>query len=184
MNESGRNYDRNLNVFGQPMSPAPQARYKQGQEIDVEVVLTAHHKGHFEFFACPISRGGIGSGDCFKQNRLEFVADLLYGAPKDPKFPYRAYIPPKSLAQIDTSYANLPGTRYRFRLKLPANLSGDLVLLQWNYLTANSCKYDGYDTYQFPASWGDMRSSLSVCPSIPSEGGFRNVIPGELEMGT
>ena len=183
MNESGRNYDRNLNVFGQPMSPAPQARYTQGQEIDVEVVLTAHHKGHFEFFACAISPGGTASGECFKQNRLEFVSDLLYGAPKDPRFPHRAYIPPRSLARIDTSYNNLPGTLHRFRLKLPPGLSGDLVLLQWHYLTANSCKFDGYDTYQYPGSWGDMSNNIPVCPSIPSEGGFRNVIPGELETG-
>jgi hypothetical protein len=182
MTAGGNNYDRNLNVFGQPMSPAPQAQYNQGQEIDVEVVLTAHHKGHFEFYACPISPGGIASGDCFKKYRLEFVSDLLYGALKDPKYPYRAYIPPPSIAQIDRSYNNLPGTLHRFRLKLPANLSGNLVLLQWHYLTANSCKFDGYDSYAFPASWGDMRSNLAVCPSIPSEGGFSNVIPGELEL--
>lgn len=36
-----------------------QATYLQGQEIEIDVTLTAHHKGHFEFAACPISEGEI-----------------------------------------------------------------------------------------------------------------------------
>ena len=40
------NYDENLNFFGNPMPADPQAQYSQGEEIDVDIVLTAHHMGH------------------------------------------------------------------------------------------------------------------------------------------
>ena len=159
------NYDENLNVFGQPMPPAPQANYARGQEIEVDVILTAHHKGHFEFHACPIEQGGVASGGCLTEYPLEFVSDPLYGAPKDIDYPYRAYVAPSSLATSDAT-----GSLYRFRLKLPDNLSGDLVLLQWHYLTANSCTFAGYATYPFPASWGNMQNTLGICDSIPPDG--------------
>ena len=76
-----RSYDENLSILGEPMPPAPQAQYSAGQEIDVEVLLTAHHKGHFEFFACPIAPGEKPTESCFKQYPLTFVSDPLYGAP-------------------------------------------------------------------------------------------------------
>ena len=75
------NYDENLNVFGQPMAPAPQVLYEQGQEIEVDVILTAYHKGHFEFHACPIEAeqgtgtGTAASGDCLNEYLLKFVSD-------------------------------------------------------------------------------------------------------------
>ena len=120
------------------------------------------------------------SGDCFKKYCLEFASDLLDGSPKDPKYPYCANFSSPSIAQIERLYNNLAGTLHRFRRKLPANVSGNLVLRQWHSLTANSCKFVGHDTYAFSACWGNMQSNLSVCP-IPSEDGFRNAIPGELE---
>jgi hypothetical protein len=171
-------YDANLNVFGQPMPPVVQGSYTQGQEIEVEVVLTAHHLGHFEFAACPISPGGIATAECFKQNPLEFVSDPLYGATKDATYPNRAYIAPTGIATVDNS-GPLPGQYYKFVLKLPPNVSGDLVLLQWYYVTANSCKLDGYSNYQFPANWGDMQSGAGICGSIPPDG---NGFPGRLKL--
>lgn len=167
--EGVRNYDANLNFFGQPMPPVLQGSYTQGQELEVEAVLTAHHLGHFEFYACPISPGGIATGDCFKQNPLEFVSDPLYGAPKDAAYPNRAYIAPPAIATDDTS-GPVSGKYYKFIFKLPANLAGDLVLLQWYYVTANSCKLDGYTNYPFPAQWGNMQNDVPICQSIPPDG--------------
>jgi hypothetical protein len=159
------------------MQPAPQAIFSQGQEISVDVILTAHHKGHFEFFACPISPGGIATESCFQQYPLSFVSDPLYGAPKDVNYPNRAYISPLSIAIPDNTHG-LSGVFYRFHFKLPSNLTGELVLLQWHYLTANSCKYPGYATYPFPSSWGNMQDGLSLCTNIPPDG---NGVPGKLE---
>jgi Lytic polysaccharide mono-oxygenase, cellulose-degrading len=168
-------YDDNLNFEGQPMPPAPQAKYVQGEEIEVEIVLTAHHMGHFEFSVCPLVAGGVASGDCFAQYPLEFVADPLYGAPKDTKYPNRAYIAPPALASATSNLEGTPELRYLFRLQLPDNLVGDLVLLQWHYLTANSCTYAGYDSYAFPADWGAMQSGVGVCKTISPDG---NGAPG------
>lgn len=160
-----RNYDNPLNVQGNPLPPSVQATYSKGEEIEVEVILTAHHKGHFEFAACPIDAYETPSADCFET--LEFVEDLLYGAPKDVNFPERAYLPPKEYALTDST--GMYGTRYSYRLKLPPNVHGDLVLLQWYYLTANSCGHPGYETYNFPAEWGPV-SRLAECDAIPEDG--------------
>ena len=160
------------------MAPNPQAQYAQGQVIEVDIVLTAHHMGHFEFSACPIEPGGVASGDCFEQYPLEFVEDPLYGAPKDSNYPYRAYIAPPGRSRPDNT-GSTQGTFYRFRLKLPDNLTGDLVLLQWHYYTANSCVYRGYSSYAYPSDWGTVLTGIGICTDIPSDG---RGLPGRLDQ--
>jgi hypothetical protein len=81
------------------------------------------------------------------------VGSTLYGAPKDTLYPNRACVAPSGVAIVDNS-GNLPGKFSRFILKLPGNLSGNLVLLQWHYLTANSCKFEGYSPYPIPRQLG------------------------------
>jgi hypothetical protein len=164
------NYDIPLDGFGQLIPADPQQTYSKGQKIQIEVILTAHHKGHFEFSACPIQTGQAPSLDCFAQYPLEFVSDDLYGATKDTSYPNRAYIAPTSFSGIitDTS-ATPPGILYRFTMKLPDNVSGDLVLIQWHYLTANSCAYEGYSKYNFPSAWGNM-GTLALCGPLPPDG--------------
>jgi Lytic polysaccharide mono-oxygenase, cellulose-degrading len=163
----GRNYDKNLNVLGKPLPPNPQSRYRRGEVIEIDVVLTAHHMGHFEFSACPIKAGGIAKGSCFDKYRLKFVKDPLYGATKDPDYPYRAYLSPASYAKRDSDDR---GLLYRFQMKLPDNLTGDLVLLQWHYYTSNSCTYPGYSKYSFPSKWGNINTGQGICKNIPSDG--------------
>jgi len=44
----GSTYDIPSNVYGTPLAGIqPQALYQCGQVVDLSVVLTAHHKGHF-----------------------------------------------------------------------------------------------------------------------------------------
>lgn len=157
------------------MDPSPQAKYVQGQVIEVDVILTAHHRGHFEFSVCPIPIGGVASGDCFAQYPLEFVSDPLYGAPKDSEYPNRAYIAPPDHASITNIRGGTTEIHYLFRLQLPDSLVGDLVLLQWHYLTANSCTYPGYASYAFPTDWGNMQSGTEICKTISPDG---NGAPG------
>jgi hypothetical protein len=118
--------------------------------------ITAHHKGHFEFYACRITAGESPTQACFRANPMEFVEDLLYGSPKDINYPYRAYMAPPALS-------NPMNNMFSYRMKLPVNVVGDLVLIQWWYLTGNSCDYEGYEQYNWPASWGNMDSSISKC---------------------
>ena len=100
-------------------------------------MLTAHHKGHFEVKACAISPGQVATQECFDANPLTFVEDKLYGAPVHPLYPGRAYIPRTDFAGLTRgSDGNYP---FHHLFKLPNGLRGDLILLQWYYLTANSC---------------------------------------------
>mmetsp|Transcript_28388 Transcript_28388/g.32549 ORF Transcript_28388/g.32549 Transcript_28388/m.32549 type:complete len:118 (+) Transcript_28388:502-855(+) len=77
--------------------------YSQESIIDLKVVLSAHHRGHFEFKACPISESQVPDENCFNAHRLEFISDELYNAPKDDNFPGRAYIAPPSMGTYDNS---------------------------------------------------------------------------------
>lgn len=127
-------------------------------------LLVQPRAGHFEFKACPIQPGEVATQDCFDQHPLEYVQELLPAgvsratAPKDLNYPGRAYLAP---ASADWT------THYRYRL--PAGLEGDLVLLQWYYVTANSCHVEGYEEYPFPDGWDP---DIHACPagSLPPDG--------------
>jgi len=155
----GRNYDYPKNVFGGALAPKPQACYQPGQIIDVEVTLTAHHKGHYEFKMCPISLGEVPTQACFDANPLTFISG--HGANFDPNYPERAYIPLSS-----------GNWNYSYKFKLPDGLSGDLVLIQWHYVTANSCTPAGYKEYNWPAGtvWPKASSLISSCGPLPLDG--------------
>mmetsp|Transcript_19349 Transcript_19349/g.29472 ORF Transcript_19349/g.29472 Transcript_19349/m.29472 type:complete len:400 (-) Transcript_19349:143-1342(-) len=165
-----RNYDVPLSVTGDLLPENPQALFQQGEIITVDVVLTAHHMGHFEFKACPIEHGEIPSQECFDQHPLEFVSDPFYGASKDPNYVSRAYIAPTSYPGMKTdSYG---GYQFRYNFRLPPTLLGDLVLLQWHYLTANTCKMEGYNNYNFPSEWNYSGNAIKNCDlPISSTGG-------------
>jgi Chitin recognition protein/Lytic polysaccharide mono-oxygenase, cellulose-degrading len=58
------------------------------------------------------------------------------------------------------------GLNYLFKVKLPSNLSGSIVLIQWRYTTGNSCKSAGYDQYPFP--WSGTPLQIPSCtPGVP-----------------
>ena len=157
-----RNYDKPLNVRKLPMSPNIQAEYDEGDVIEVEAMITTHHKGHMEFSVCPIENSvpmEVPTERCFAKNKLEFVSDELYDAPIDPNYPERAYMAPASKANWGQG-SSLYAANYKLRFRLPRGVSGDLVLLQWYYLTANSCKHEGYADYPFPEAWG---SDTKLC---------------------
>ena len=169
-----RNYDTPPNAIGGTMPTNIQGTYPMGGTMEVDVVLTAHHMGHFEFHACPLSTAGaIPTQACFKSNPVKVVRDVLYGAPVDVNYPNRAYIPPLTFPGIiNESGGTVPGTLYRYILQLPENLRGNLVLLQWYYLTGNSCQHPGYDTYPFPAAWGgNLPGNTGPCNVDDNDGG-------------
>ena len=110
------------------------------------------------------------------QNKLHFISDELYGAPIDPQYPERAYIAPASIVTWTNGEENgeqqpVTGAPYKMKFKLPEGIYGDTVLLQWYYLTANSCKHEGYSEYNFPNNWvGVFDESLPDCGEIPPDG--------------
>ncbi|KAL7428668.1 hypothetical protein ACHAXM_001426, partial [Skeletonema potamos] len=102
--------------------------------------------GHFSYKACAIKAGEVPTQACFDRNPLTFVEDVLYGGRPDPNYPHRAYIPRADAPfRLQKEYNNkLQKEIYKFshRFRLPQGLSGDLVLIQWHYVTANSCLPD------------------------------------------
>lgn len=129
--------------------------------------MSQHHKGHFALKACAISHGEVPTQACFDANPLTFIADELYGANVDPLYPERAYIPRTDfeggLVRDGSGYL------FHHRFQLPANLEGDLVLIQWHYVTGNSCLDVGYNTYHWPS--GFYPGDLLICNQpLPEDG--------------
>lgn len=72
--DGSTNYDDWLDSNGQPMPWTSQGLYQQGQIIDIEQTITAHHNGHIEMWACPLGR--LCTMNDFKNNKLEFIDDV------------------------------------------------------------------------------------------------------------
>jgi len=149
------------------MDPNPQELWEAGAIVEVEVQLVAgqqHHRttgGHFVFKACAISHTTeVPTQECFNENPLEFVSDELYGANKDANYPERVYVAPERIWNT-VSYNNSGISSnnsmmvFRYKLKLPEGVVGDLVLLQWYHVESNDgvCVHEGYAEYNWPHDW-------------------------------
>ena len=174
-----RNYDSPLNIEGNDMLPNVQGVYKEGSIITIDVLVTTHHKGHFEFAICPIHDNvapmEIPTEECFARHKLQFVSDELYGAPFDSQYPYRGYLAPATFVEWSNGLPGeqpVTGSNYKMKYQLPEGISGNVVLLQWYWLTANSCKHEGYAEYPFPEEWGPevFDDGLPDCENIPPDG--------------
>jgi chitinase len=162
------NYDLPPNAVGGVLPPVIQGCYAPGSVVEFETVLSAHHMGHFEFFGCPISAGEVATQSCFNSNPLTFLSDELYTARKDPNYPERAYIPrtdyPGGLVK-DAQDKYL----FKHKYQLPSNLQGELVLIQWHYVTGNSCMDEGYDQYDWPPNFYPGNIPMCTLP-LPADG--------------
>ena len=93
--------------------------------------MSTHHGGHMTLAYCVIGATDCSSPTDFPEsNRLEFVQDMTEGGvtmPKDPLHP-------------DRGYYSQWGSQMKFSMvyKLPDNVHGERVLLQWRYITANA----------------------------------------------
>lgn len=156
-------YSEYKDSAGNPMPWITQETYSKGQIIDVTIMLTAEHCGFFEMKGCP--NGRDSTQECFDSYPLEFIEDVTTSnptMPKDPNHPYRAHF--------------AKGGTYKplqYKFKLPDDLVGPEVLLQWVYWTGNSCWLEGYDQYITEISGkpsSDYCMAAGQCPpreSIP-----------------
>ena len=112
--------------------------YVQGQEIVIKHFYTTHHFGHVTLSACNLGKGS--TQECFDDlnNWLEFVRNNSYGMPKDEAYPEHGYLKrgPEDLKMM---------------FKLPDIVVGSEILIQWRYITANSCLPEGYINYFYLA---------------------------------
>lgn len=148
--KAGPNGNNNYDVWPIPFYAEPLDMYTANNAMDqfvVQTTLDTYHKGHMELRAC----GDIDSPTqaCFDSNPLVFVEDLSYDsnndlpALPDSEYPERAYYGPNE--EAGGASAN---RQYAFVYKLPSDFSsGDKILLQYKYVTANSCNPEGYATY-------------------------------------
>jgi hypothetical protein len=145
--------------------------FKEGDLIDLDVVISAHHKGHFVYKACPINPDEAATQDCFDAHPLTFVQDNLYGAVPDPNYPERAYLPPSTYPGSKTDSSDgITGIKYSHKYRLPDGISGSNVLIQWHWVTGNSgCSHEGYDVYPWPAGF-ENQYEKHPCPPLSDTG--------------
>ncbi|XP_058823910.1 uncharacterized protein LOC131684787 [Topomyia yanbarensis] len=97
--------------------------YTMGAVIEVKVMITANHQGHFEFNLCDLSNGARENDACYEQ------------------------IPLLDAENRRKWYLNstLSG-EYSVNLKLPEGLVCEHCVLQWTYVAGNNWGYCGDGT--------------------------------------
>lgn len=156
--EQGVNYDLWLDSQGEPMPWNSNGNiYQEGDIITISSFLASHHTGHMEVRACP--HGRESTQECFDRpnHRLTFVEDLIYDMPQDENYPERGYY---------YGSCDFNNNEFSMKFKLPENLHGQKVLLQYWYFTANSCTPEGYAEYYGANSGLDSdfwNEELPVC---------------------
>jgi len=157
---NANNYDEWLDLDGNPIPWNSQATYTEGDIITIKSSLTTNHGGHMDVFICP--NGNDSTQECLEANPLEYV-DSLHLAPRDDKYPWRGY--------YSSAYD------FEMRYKLPMGVTGDEVMMQWRYVTGNSCMPPGYcchnaddyfDKYQNVSSWKRANTALCSYPLDPT----------------
>lgn len=122
----------------------PQVTWTAGSIVPIEVVITAHHRGHYEFRICDqVLNSNVANPDaCLDKWVLERATPEEAGftdcqpgdqraacVPFDPKHPERWYLPPSG--EVDLTH-----TIY---FKVPAGLKCEACTMQWHWWSANSC---------------------------------------------
>jgi len=143
-----QSYDAWLDSVGNPMAWNSQATYTEGDIIEIKSNLHTPHWGHQDVMVC--ADGSASTQECFEAHPLEFIEDVTYGAPKDPNNPTRGHF---TGAHVD----------FTMKFKLPMGVTGDKVMMQWRYVTANNCWPPGYENYPYD----DAKGSNSIECSYP-----------------
>jgi len=153
-------YDDWLDINGDPIPWNSQATYMEGEIITVKSYMSTNHGGHMDLFVC--ADGASSTQECLEANPLEYI-DSTHGAPKDVKYPGRGY------------YSN--AVDFEMKFKLPMGVTGNQVMMQWRYVTGNSCMSPGYcchnsddyfDLYQNVSSWKRASTKLCTYPLDPT----------------
>merc|ERR1719515_690319 len=181
--DGSKEYTVPLDSRGAPIeSPPLQATLTAGEPTTIGFKLTAHHKGHVELGVCCDAQP---SQACFDRNPLTFQQDLLYGAPVDAAHPERGYVAPRAMGNPNIGDGQSPGGMgtgeygnamdFRMKFRLPAGVSGDRCLIQWRYITGNSCEMPGYDQVAWPSqAWRNAGVGTCALPLSADGSGRRS----------
>ncbi|XP_034935566.1 uncharacterized protein [Chelonus insularis] len=92
--------------------------YKVGQDIDIEVELTANHQGRFELYLCPTNNANKrATQECFDKYPLYLsgTEDVAFVIPEDSE--------KKAI--------------FNYKVALPPYVTCSQCVIQWNYYTGN-----------------------------------------------
>jgi len=138
----------------------PTGIYKAGDILEVETIITAHHMGYMELRICNRSIGV--TQECFDEHLLirDSGTAETDPAPIDENHPGRWYIPPPAtnwpadseLFPVEnecsgSSRDKASWTKYQWKVRLPGDLECDHCVLQWFWVSANSCTPPGFREY-------------------------------------
>ncbi|KAI8111081.1 hypothetical protein M9434_004654 [Picochlorum sp. BPE23] len=130
---------RDHEANGKFWTGVPKATFKEGQVVNLNVFVTAYHKGNFEFRVCKIN--GLTAEDEASQLTEECLdAGQLYQADVP-----GAQVPGNKYYFIGPTSEGLTGSNwdYNMKFKLPEGLNCDgktsRCVMQWHWITGNSC---------------------------------------------
>jgi len=131
----------------------PQETWTARSIVPIKVLITAHHKGHYELRICDqiINSSMSDPEACLNKWKLQRASAAEVGVtncqqndqrpvcqPIDTRYPERFYLPPPSWGSTQTFY-----------VKVPEGLECNECTLQWWWWSANSCiPADGYGCYR------------------------------------
>lgn len=179
-------YDTWLDSAGEPMPFEARRRYKTGQTIEIRSKISnGEPHGHVEVRGCPLDQATNQA--CFDKYKFEFMLgggsismpkgtsnsemrnetvicssqstqaafcsprDCLPLCSSDSSYPERGYY-------IDTVIVQgSAGSEVVMHFKVPDNLVGEQVILQWQHVAADTCNPPGYTEYF------DIQNDLPEC---------------------
>ena len=147
------------------------ATYAPGGTIDFELDLSTNHNGYAEWWICDLDACGEADlttkcfgvpGACHRLDRVphpscEAGTDETCGAIHK-EYPSRWYLPCRGVGPV------VGGTNGKMRYQLPAGFTCTRCVVQWYWVTANSCTPPGMGDYTPPASWGGCSKNGQLGP--------------------
>lgn len=148
-----------------------QATYESSSIVTFEVTVSTHHRGVMRFFLCDLSTTPDNqvTQECLFANPLERDPSDVFISPPDsrPEYNGRYYLEPRCAKDLTDSVYTHPlegpnstwsyqqGQKVRMRYKLPENLTCTQCVLQWFWVTGNTCNIPGIKTHTYPSTFSD-----------------------------
>ena len=104
--------------------------YSSGDLVDIEIQITAHHQGFFQFKLCKMEKNMATEDEaCFDSN--ESIVPFFDETTQTTSLQY-------SITDDFPPSSEKSGYWYEMKIKLPDHLECDHCVLQWRYHTGNS----------------------------------------------
>lgn len=164
------NDDQHFMIGGDYYTGEIQNTYQSGQEVEFTVHINTHHHGYFEFFVC--DRNDLANPETDKITQKCLLKHQLLRSPNDPSespydsnYPGRYYLDPKCSKKFNANGQGFVSMKYL----IPENLECEHCVLQWWWVTANSCSGPGYDDVNFPNTYANCNGDGGAKGWLPRE---------------